>query len=557
MESQQPQQENQLDNHVQDFDIDHSAKEWIQKQVDTEVKRVRDAGSSVLPFKIINCGIVPNFEKKVARAINRIELDTNVDVSKIEQVMVSPNTPYPHKPGFSYVNLILVTKQPIPFLAPYLYQTNLKVIQPEKEQEGRKTIPSKEVTLKNDLREFLFVNKRGIRARFTIHAYHDGILNRQFDGTPFAQQQTHRQPTELAIYDFDSTLFYSPLLSPTLWHATLVHALTTENFLGPGWWRDIRSLELGKEAEDSGWREFWNPHILQQARASIKDPNVLTVVLTGRRVHPFHQVLPRMLQAQGLQFDMVCMRPDPEIENDPSVFLSTMDFKQAFILNMLDRVPSLEHIVMWDDRLHHVKRFRTKQQQRLIKYFKVNYVHAVRPRYNPEWEKSIVNSILDGSAYTLVPMAASTIILLTPESTEKLRTLFPYTIHVNMSGELPVFFGDRVVLYYKELPRNRVPLGGIGTHVDVKIHSVSCFKSAHGFQLLVTVSQAGMNRYSIEEYPLPMYVKPSEKSSVTKLHEWDWSPTKVDLVVQGQIDYGYLYGIETLRKPGKRSHDDQ
>ena len=47
------------------------------------------------------------------------------------------------------------------------------MIQPEKEQEGRKTIPSKEVTLKNDLREFLFINKRGVRARFTIHSYHD------------------------------------------------------------------------------------------------------------------------------------------------------------------------------------------------------------------------------------------------------------------------------------------------------------------------------------------------------------------------------------------------
>ncbi|KAI9497650.1 hypothetical protein BDB00DRAFT_585028 [Zychaea mexicana] len=176
MEESNQVQQNQVQDQpieVHDAQIDHTAKDWIQNQVDAEVKRVRDAGSSVLPYKIINCGVVPNFEKKTARAINRIELDTNVDVSKIEQVMVSPAVPYPHKPNFNYVNLILVSSQPVPFLAPYLYQTNVQVTQPEKEQEGRKTIPSKEVVLKNDLREFLFINKRGIRARFTIHAYHD------------------------------------------------------------------------------------------------------------------------------------------------------------------------------------------------------------------------------------------------------------------------------------------------------------------------------------------------------------------------------------------------
>jgi hypothetical protein len=68
--------------------------------------------------------------------------------------------------------LILVTSQPIPFLAPYLYKTNLKVTQPEKEEGGRK-YPSKEVVLKNDLRDYLLINKNGVRARFTIHEYHD------------------------------------------------------------------------------------------------------------------------------------------------------------------------------------------------------------------------------------------------------------------------------------------------------------------------------------------------------------------------------------------------
>ncbi|CAO0796471.1 unnamed protein product [Mucor circinelloides] len=153
-------------------EIDVVAKEWIQEQSDKEVKRIRDVGSSVLPLKISNCGIITNFDNKKPRAINRVELDTNCDLSKVQQIMVSPPTPYPHKEHFNYVNLILVTSQPIPFLAPYLYKTNLKVTQPEREEGGRK-YPSKEVVLKNDLRDYLLINKNGVRARFTIHEYHD------------------------------------------------------------------------------------------------------------------------------------------------------------------------------------------------------------------------------------------------------------------------------------------------------------------------------------------------------------------------------------------------
>ncbi|KAI8984437.1 hypothetical protein BDF20DRAFT_389463 [Mycotypha africana] len=153
--------------------IDVVAKEWIQEQLDKEVKRIRYIGSSVLPLKIINCGIVPNFDSKKPKAINRVEIDTNHDLSKVQQIMVSPAVTYPHKGNFNYVNLILITAdQKIPFIAPYLYKTNVKVMQPEREENGRK-FPSKEVVLKNDLKDYLLINKNGARARFTIHELHD------------------------------------------------------------------------------------------------------------------------------------------------------------------------------------------------------------------------------------------------------------------------------------------------------------------------------------------------------------------------------------------------
>ncbi|KAL1936309.1 hypothetical protein VTP01DRAFT_443 [Rhizomucor pusillus] len=163
----------QLQDPVPEEQIDVCAKDWIQEQIDKERNRIRSTGALVIPLKLINCGVVPNFDERKARAVNRLELDTQFDLKKVQQVMVSPGIPYPHKPGFQYVNLILVTDKPIPFLAPYLYKLDVKVIQPEKDLRDDRKLPSQEVTLKNDLREFLFINKKGIRGRFTIKEYHD------------------------------------------------------------------------------------------------------------------------------------------------------------------------------------------------------------------------------------------------------------------------------------------------------------------------------------------------------------------------------------------------
>ncbi|ORX56412.1 hypothetical protein DM01DRAFT_1406717 [Hesseltinella vesiculosa] len=156
----------------QDANIDLTAKSWIQEQLDKEVNRIHTIGSNVIPVKILNCGVIPNFDMRKARAVNRIELDTNFDVNKIEQVMVSPAVPYPHKDHYFYVNVVLVTGSPIPLIAPYLYHNAVKVTQPEK-KDGDRTIPSKQVVLKNDLKEYLFINKQGVRARFSIHEYHN------------------------------------------------------------------------------------------------------------------------------------------------------------------------------------------------------------------------------------------------------------------------------------------------------------------------------------------------------------------------------------------------
>lgn len=328
------------------------------------------------------------------------------------------------------------------------------------------------------------------------------------------------QPTKLAIFDFDSTLFLSPLFSGNLWDAWLVNAVTTENLFGPGFWRDIRSLSLARNDGDfaataptkatdlatklveSAWDGWWNEDVVVEARRAIQDPQVLTVLLTGRRVHPFAGLVKQMLSTKGLAFDILGLRPDPaspstdnnglDFNEIPDTFLTTMDFKACFILHLRSKVTSLQEIVMWDDRPSHLpvlKRFVAG----LIKdgYFQhgsVESVMAVRPRYNPEWEIKLVTTILeshnhalqqtddrpvppvsvvvddDGNSvdsYDLVRLVrrptATPVLRLTPASIENVRRAFAPSYqqhHQSLEalqpdwqyryGEQPVFFGDLV-----------------------------------------------------------------------------------------------------------------
>ncbi|ORX54037.1 hypothetical protein DM01DRAFT_1335894 [Hesseltinella vesiculosa] len=243
------------------------------------------------------------------------------------------------------------------------------------------------------------------------------LLQDQFEASPFfnTKDQLAKQPIQLDVFDFDSTLFLSPSLSPTIWHPDLINLLLDEDNVGPGWWKDIRSLDLGPAAEASKWKDYWNESVVKKARRSLEDPTTLTIILTGRRAFPFQPLIERMTASQDLAFGIYGLRPDPNLQtqkkhsqdqstdNDtlygaPSTFANTFDFKTAFLLNVLHNIPTLRTIHMWDDRIHHVKRFNeylsTIKKKGFIDQGHVTFVEPVRPRYRPLWEYNVVSDIL-------------------------------------------------------------------------------------------------------------------------------------------------------------------
>ncbi|KAI1311301.1 hypothetical protein EDD11_003514 [Mortierella claussenii] len=161
------------------------AKAWIKENVDQEVARIRATGTNIEPLAAKNFGVVVDLSRKKPTAINRIEVDTSFDFKKIQQIMVSPGIPYPHKDNFEYVNVLLFTDNTeTPMLVPYLYDTKFKTQESIEEDPDKPasvaSIGSSEeidsrpwINVKNNLTEWLLVNAQHMRARHHIDEFHD------------------------------------------------------------------------------------------------------------------------------------------------------------------------------------------------------------------------------------------------------------------------------------------------------------------------------------------------------------------------------------------------
>ncbi|CAO3608212.1 unnamed protein product [Mucor hiemalis] len=380
------------------------------------------------------------------------------------------------------------------------------------------------------------------------------ILGRQYAKSPFGQHPREKVTT-LDIFDFDSTLFLSPMLSCNTWHHSFINAITTENLIGPGWWRDIRSLP------EDGW--YWNEDVVNQVRLSSKDPTRLTVLLTGRRYYPFHALIDRMLASKGLVFDIIGLRPDPEHEEEKnalgfnyqqSVFETTMEFKMSFIVFMLTTIPTLTEIIMWDDRISHISIFQTYlrklESAQLIHRGELVCVKAERPKYNPTWEKETVEEMIrshNEAIKSLDSVPATVTIegydgeMISSKDMFKLRSVPSVpslTVEKSTSHQLKALF---LPLYEKELLSIQVKDWEVacaeeamyfGTHIFLSPTTSIKDKDEYRFRI-INRTQANLELgmlLQVElcgEYAiLPLWYKPSMFSSLSRKNDYAWIPVQ-------------------------------
>ncbi|KAF8936702.1 hypothetical protein BGZ47_009376 [Haplosporangium gracile] len=207
---------------------------------------------------------------------------------------------------------------------------------------------------------------------FSLHTHPAVIYSNKRLHEPAQISQLHT----VHVFDFDQTLFQSPTPNAAIWDPYFLSKVTAWDECGPGWWLSRGTLDLGPEAEDSGWTGFWNEDLMPVVRESAKDPGCLTILLTGRYGPLYSDILLRMIASKQLDFDLVATKPatvyqlPPSSSANPSsdpdqhekkatyVKLHTFSTKREFLYNVLLEYPEIRKMKVWDDRPGQIAQFR-------------------------------------------------------------------------------------------------------------------------------------------------------------------------------------------------------
>lgn len=188
--------------------------------------------------------------------------------------------------------------------------------------------------------------------------------------------QCHKYPscrrediTKIHIYDFDQTLYASPLPNNELYPLSTRHHLTFNiSFSSGGWFAEPSFLSASLERRDVSARKRWNMPVTELVKMSVHEPGVLTVLMTGRRERTFATLITHAVGQfceefdLNPAFDLVCLKKEG--------FETTMKFKTSCLNSLLDFYYNVNEVSLYDDRLGHVNQFR--------KYL-TEYVESIRP----------------------------------------------------------------------------------------------------------------------------------------------------------------------------------
>ncbi|KAF3033794.1 hypothetical protein E8E12_000690 [Didymella heteroderae] len=163
------------------------------------------------------------------------------------------------------------------------------------------------------------------------------------------------------VYDFDNTLFASPLPNKQLWNSATIGQLgSPDMFMSGGWWHDASILGATGEGADKeekrGWAGWWNEHIVTLVEQSMQQKDALNVLLTGRGESNFGDLIKRIVKSRQLDFDMVCLKP--AIGPAGQKFRNTMEFKQELLKDIVYTYKDAEELRIYEDRVKHTKGFR-------------------------------------------------------------------------------------------------------------------------------------------------------------------------------------------------------
>ncbi|KAF9146295.1 hypothetical protein BGX30_001946 [Mortierella sp. GBA39] len=225
------------------------------------------------------------------------------------------------------------------------------------------------------------------------------------------------------VFDFDQTLFQSPLPNPALWDPSFIGILTSWAYCGTGWWHNPGTLDMGPEIEASLWSGWWNEAIVERVRESSENSGCLTILLTGRNGPTFGQKLVSMIQSKGLDFDLIVTKPTTVALLDPSrssasrkvdkkapasskpvekyLKVHTFNTKHDFLYNVLYEYPTIRTMHLWDDRPCQIAKFRQAGQEwlnkKMLDHFEITFVQEPMIYLDPQREIDLVLAMVEAN----------------------------------------------------------------------------------------------------------------------------------------------------------------
>ncbi len=202
-------------------------------------------------------------------------------------------------------------------------------------------------------------------------------------------------PTKLYIFDFDGTLFRSPM-KPALWQGS--------------WWGNMSSLShpCVPQTPPDDW---WVSDTVSAARAAINDPSALSIMMTGRKkTEEMYLRVGELLSSAGLSFHEVILSDD----------FNTKSFKSGEISKIILENPTINFVKIYDDRPGYLEEY-SNLIKGLNDQIKVETV-LVQVAAKPAECDEVVPDQID------LPKKTSAIVIqLTSESKGKLSKMFSLT----------------------------------------------------------------------------------------------------------------------------------
>ncbi|KAI9240808.1 MAG: hypothetical protein BYD32DRAFT_407439 [Podila humilis] len=208
------------------------------------------------------------------------------------------------------------------------------------------------------------------------------------------------------VFDFDHTLFQSPLPNPALWDPSFIGVLISWNHCYTGWWHNPGTLDLGPEAEATVWDGWWNEDIVRQVELSVSDPTCLTILLTGRNGPLYGDRLISMMKAKQLDFDIIATKPTTVARIEGAVKetylkVHTFNTKHDFLYNVLYEYPDIDTMCLWDDRPGQIAKFREAGQEwldnKMLSKFEIKVVQEPHIYMDPKREIDLVFAMVEAN----------------------------------------------------------------------------------------------------------------------------------------------------------------